>query len=74
MRVMFLNNDGGGYASTIEIAENMTVKQFFDKHMPPDAKPNNYLLRVNRMPSTPDQILCENDRITAVPLKIEGAC
>ena len=29
MRVLFINNDGGGYADYVEVAEGITVEQFF---------------------------------------------
>ena len=36
-------------------------------------KSADYLIRVNRLPSTADQILQPGDRISITPTKIEGA-
>ena len=34
MRVLFINNDGGGFADYVEVAEGMTVEKFFADKMP----------------------------------------
>ena len=34
MRILFINNDGGGFASHIEVAEGTTVAQLFEKQLP----------------------------------------
>jgi len=31
MRILYINNDGGGFADHIDIARNMTVEQFFNE-------------------------------------------
>jgi sulfur carrier protein ThiS len=72
MKVLFINCDGGGFADHVEIAEGTPVKQFFEERME-GAKPHNYLIRVNRMPVAPDQVLRDGDRISITPVKIEGA-
>ena len=40
---------------------------------PISARPENYLIRVNRQPCPRDQILREGDRVSFTPVKIEGA-
>jgi sulfur carrier protein ThiS len=72
MRVLYINNDGGGFADHIDISEGITVEQFFQEQMP-GRKPQDYLIRVNRQPVSRDMALKEGDRITITPLKIEGA-
>lgn len=72
MRVLFINNDGGGFADHIEIPDGQTVQELFAARMP-HGKPQNYLIRVNRQPVTPDQVLQEGDRVSFTPTKIEGA-
>ena len=72
MKILFINNDGGGFADHIEVAEGTTVAQLFGQRMP-DSKPQNYLIRVNRLPAGADQILREQDRVSITPSKIEGA-
>ena len=72
MRVMFINNDGGGFADYLEIHAGKTVAQLFADKVP-HGKPQDYLIRVNRQPAAADQVLQENDRISVTPTKIEGA-
>jgi sulfur carrier protein ThiS len=72
MRVLYINNQGGGWADYVDIREKMTVEQFFKDKMPDD-KPEDYLIRVNRQPVSRDTVLQEGDRITITPVKIEGA-
>ncbi len=72
MRILFVNNDGGGFADYVNVHEGTTVEQFFKDQMP-DRRPEDYLIRVNRQPVPRDYVLQENDRITITPTKIEGA-
>lgn len=72
MKVLFLNNLGGGFADFVEVADNTTVEKFFTEHMG-NAQPGDYLIRVNRQPVPRNYVLQEGDRITATPTKIEGA-
>ncbi len=72
MKILFINNDLGGFADYLDIAENTTVEQFFHKQLP-GRQPEDYLIRVNRQPVARDYRLQEGDRVTATPTKIEGA-
>ena len=72
MQILFINNDGGGFADYIDIDDNTTVGQFFSDKMPHDAS-SNYLIRVNRQPVPNDYVLQAGDRVTFTPTKIEGA-
>ena len=72
MKVLVINNDGGGFADYVETNEGTTVSQLFERQMG-SAKPSNYLIRVNRQPCPVDQVLQEGDRISITPTKIEGA-
>jgi hypothetical protein len=72
MRILFINNQGGGFADHIEIEAGTTVSQLF-QHQLRDSKPEDYLIRVNRLPASADQILQEGDRVSMTPTKIEGA-
>jgi len=72
MRVLFINNNGAGYADYIDISHDMTVESFFKDKMG-GCKESDYLIRVNRQPVARDYVLKEGDRITITPLKIEGA-
>ena len=72
MRVLFINNLGGGYADYVDIDANITVEKFFQQKLPIE-KADDYLIRVNRQPVPRDYVLQENDRVTVTPVKIEGA-
>jgi len=71
MRVLVINNDGGGFADYVEIAEGTTVQEMFQQHVK-NGRPADYLIRVNRQPVPADQVLPEGDRISFTPTKIEG--
>jgi sulfur carrier protein ThiS len=72
MKVLFINNDGGGFADHIEVTSGTTVRQLFHQQMS-HGKPDGYLIRVNRQPVPADQVLQEGDRVSFTPTKIEGA-
>ena len=72
MRIMYINNDGGGFADHISVDDHITVEQLFAERIP-HGDPGSYLIRVNRQPVTRDQQLQEGDRISITPTKIEGA-
>ena len=72
MRVLYVNNDGGGFADYVEVSPGMTVEIFFNEKMP-NRKPDDFLIRVNRQPVARDYVLQEGDRVTVTPTKIEGA-
>ena len=72
MRVLFINNDGGGFADHIEIEPGTTVQALFQQRLK-SARAQDYLIRVNRQPVSPDQVLQEGDRVSFTPTKIEGA-
>lgn len=72
MRILFVNNDGGGYADYVNVDENTTVEKFFKQKLP-NENAADYLIRVNRQPTPRDYVLKDGDRITITPTKIEGA-
>lgn len=72
MRILFVNNDGAGFADYVSVTDGTTVEQFFTIKME-GSEPSDYLIRVNRQPVPRDYILQEGDRITITPTKIEGA-
>ena len=72
MQLLFINNQGGGYADYIDVPEGTTVEKFFQEKMH-DCRPEDYLIRVNRQPTTADYVLQEGDRVSITPVKIEGA-
>ena len=72
MRILYINNDGAGFADYVGVAENTTVEQFFAIKMQ-GCQAIDYLIRVNRQPVAKDYILQDSDRVTMTPTKIEGA-
>ena len=72
MRILWINNDGGGFADYVEVAEGTAVEAFIDRQLP-DRSAEDLLIRVTRQPVARDQVLHDGDRITCTPVKIEGA-
>ena len=72
MKLLYINNDGGGFADYVEATDETTVGAFFAERVP-HGKPQDYLIRVNRQPAAADQMLHEGDRVSFTPIKIEGA-
>jgi sulfur carrier protein ThiS len=72
MRVLYVNNSGGGFADYVDVEPGTSVEAFFGKKMP-GQQASDYLIRVNRQPVAADQVLADNDRITITPVKITGA-
>ena len=72
MKILYINNDGGGFADHIEVIDGTTVQQLFQQQVRA-GKPDGYLIRVNRQPAAADQVLQEGDRVSITPTKIEGA-
>ena len=72
MRILFINNNGGGFADHIEVEEGTTVQKLFAEKIPKEM-PQDYLIRVNRQPASAEQVLHDGDRVSFTPVKIEGA-
>lgn len=72
MKIFYVNNNGGGFADHIEINDGTTVGQLFAEKMPHE-QPSDYLIRVDRLPASADQVLQPGSRVSITPLKIEGA-
>ena len=72
MKVLFINNDGGGFADYVEVDEGTTVRGLFKREVP-HGQAEGYLIRVNRQPAAADQVLQDLDRVSFTATKIEGA-
>jgi hypothetical protein len=72
MQILLINNDGGGFADHIDINEGTSVSSLFAEKIK-GRKASDYLIRVNRLPVSGEQILQPNDRVSITPTKIEGA-
>jgi hypothetical protein len=72
MKIFFINNTGGGFASHIDIPTGTTVQELFHDRVR-FGKHEDFLIRVNREMATADQQLREGDRVSVTGGKIEGA-
>jgi len=72
MRILYINNFGGGFADYVTIGDNTTIEKFFKQQLP-NERTEDFLIRVNRQPVPRDYVLQENDRVTITPTKLEGA-
>ena len=72
MRILFINNLGGGFADFINVEEGTNIEKLFKDKMQGE-QTSDYLIRVNRQPVPREYILKDGDRITITPVKIEGA-
>lgn len=72
MKVLLLNNHGGGFADYVEVTAGMTIQQLLGRDLP-CARAEDLLVRVNRQPVAADYVLQEGDRVSATPIKIHGA-
>ena len=72
MRILFINNDGGGFADHVDVADDTTVSALFEDKLP-GREAQDFLVRVNRQPAPSDQVLHEGDRVSFTPTKVEGA-
>ena len=71
MKVLYINNDGGGFADHIEVEPGTTVAALFAQRLP-GRRAEDYLIRVNRLPASAEQLLQEGDRVSFTPTRIEG--
>ena len=72
MKILFINNDGGGFADHVDVTDGTNVSRFFKEKMP-GREAQDFLIRVNRQPAAADQVLREGDRVSITPTKVEGA-
>ena len=72
MKILYINANGAGFADYIDIAEGTTAAGLFEERLP-QTKAADYLIRVNRQPTSSDAVLAEGDRVSITPVKIEGA-
>lgn len=72
MKILYINNDGSGFADHIDIPAGTTVAMLFGERVS-HGHAEDYLIRVNRQIATADQVLQEGDRVSFTPTKIEGA-
>ena len=72
MKILYINNDCAGFAQHIEVESGTTVSALFAQRLP-GRNASDFLIRVNRLHASEDQVLVEGDRVSMTPTKIEGA-
>lgn len=71
IQILFINNDGAGFAERINVDRGTTVAQVVNQYGNGD--PSSYTIRVNRLEATRDQVLNDNDRVSITPAKVSAA-
>ena len=71
MRILVINNDDGGFADYVEVDAGFTVAKLFAQQVS-HGKSRDYLIRVNRQPTAPDQVLQEGDASALPPPRSKG--
>ena len=69
--IQVINNDGGGFAESKELAAGTDLGTFFGTYMK-DSEPSKFLIRVNRAPASATQVLQNGDILSITPNKVEG--
>lgn len=72
MTITFINCDGGGFASLLDVADGTTIGGLFEKQLPGRRAEYN-LMRVDRLPVTRDHLLTPGCRVSITPTKIARA-
>lgn len=75
IKVFYLNNDGGGFSDYVEVPAGTTVGEFFKTKGPGigGGNPEDYMIRVNRLPAHAGQMLADGERVSITPTKVKGA-
>lgn len=71
-KVLFVNNEGGGFAEQVEVSREETIQTFLERKLG-GFNPDSYLVRVNRDVVTSGYVLRNGDRVSCTPSKIQGA-
>ena len=71
IKVTWSSNDGDGTPISCQVQTGTTVGEFVRGRLGDDL--DKYTIRVNRRPMIEDEVLQEEDKISAAPTKIQGA-
>lgn len=70
--ILWLNNDGGGFADKLRVPAGTTVEQLRKKKLP-NSTAENCTIRVNRDIATASQKLRAGDRVSVTPKNVAGS-
>ena len=70
--ILWLNNDGGGYAETLRVPDGTTVEQLREKKLPEHTS-EDCTIRVNRDIAAASQKLRSGDRVSVTPKNVAGS-
>lgn len=73
MRIHLVHNKGAGFSGHKEIREGTTIGDLFFSEMGHDARPGDFLIRVNQEEVKASQRLSEDDYVSITPTKVAGA-
>ena len=71
IKISYVNNEGGGFADTLEVSAGITLEAFFANHATGNSR--DYDIKVNHMVQPADYVLKTGDRVTITPRKYAGA-
>jgi len=72
MKIMLVNNEDGGFADYIDVADGSTVGDLFLSKMGGRSR-DAFLIRVDREEVSDNFVIQEGSRVTITPTNIEGA-
>lgn len=72
MKIVVISGHGDGHIKHVEVAEGTTISELCAEQFP-EEDIATHLVRVNRATTGVEQVLCDGDRVTITPLRIEGA-
>lgn len=70
IRILYINNEGGGFADYVDVPEGQTIGELYDSKIGGDTQKN--LIRVNRQPVPSDYVLQPRDRVTLTPMNVSA--
>ena len=73
MKVLFRNNDGGGFARRVVVAEGTSIGEFVAGLLPPGRTPDQYTISVNGQVVARADELHEDDAVVVRALRLEDA-
>lgn len=68
--ILYINNDGGGFAEYVDAPEGQTIGEFFSARIGGESEKS--MIRVNRQPVAKDYVLQPRDRVTLTPMNIKA--